>query len=182
MAPPAQSELELLDVVDHNDVVIRTATRGEIHRDKLWHRAIHIFIFNAEGQVFLQRRSLEKDTAAGKWAGACSGHVDSGEDYEPAARREMLEELGVAAPEYLEPVLRETPKRETGFEFVWVYRAQHEGPFVLDIDEIMDGQWIDVDALDRWLIDRPRDFSWSFTHLWSRYREEIDMKPLKESA
>ncbi|MGB0369915.1 MAG: NUDIX hydrolase [Opitutales bacterium] len=182
MSPPAQSELEVFDVVDANDVVIGTSTRGQVHREKLFHRAIHIFVFNSQGQVFLQRRSLEKDSAPGKWASACSGHVDSGEDYESSARREMLEELGVEAPERLEPLFKERARRETGNEFVWVYRTEHEGPFVLNEEEIMDGQWIDVEVLDRWVAEKPRDFSWSFVFLWERYRRESGEMQLKVSA
>ena len=182
MSPPAQSQSEIFDVVDSSDVVIGTATRGDVHREKLFHRAVHIFIFNAQGQTFLQRRSLEKDSAPGKWGGACSGHVDSGEGYVAAARREIVEEIGVEAPALLEPMLRETPRKETGFEFVWVYRAQYEGPFDLNEDEIMDGQWIDIDALDKWMANSPRDFSWSFAHLWRRYRAEVDGVKIRASA
>lgn len=182
MSPPAQSELEVFDVVDENDTIIGTSTRGEVHRQKLFHRAIHIFVFNEEGQVFLQQRSMAKDSAPGKWASACSGHVDSGEDYECSARREMLEELGVEAPEMLEPLFKERARRETGFEFVWVYRTQHEGPFALNEEEIMGGQWIDVDVLDQWVDECPRDFSWSFVFLWQRYRKEIPSHIVKKSA
>ena len=182
MVPPAQSQLEVFDVVDENDVVIGTATRGEVHKKKFFHRAVHIFVFNTAGQTFLQQRSMAKDSAPGKWGGACSGHVDSGEEYEAAARREMVEELGVESPADMPMIFQEGPRRETGFEFVRVYRAEHEGPFDLNEEEIMGGQWIDLEALDRWMIEHPRDFSWSFSHLWKRYRSEIHGKPLKVSA
>lgn len=179
---PAQSQLEVFDVVDENDAVVGQATRGDVHRKKLFHRAIHIFVHNDKGEFFLQRRSLEKDSAPGKWASACSGHVDTGEDYATAARRELEEELGTQLTHELEPMFKESPRAETGNEFVWVYRTAHQGPFDLNEDEIMDGQWIDVDALDNWVTSQPRDFSWSFAYLWERYRREIDGVGLKRSA
>lgn len=182
MSPAAQSELEVFDVVDSNDLVIGTSTRGEVHRQGLFHRATHIFVFNRAGQVFLQQRSMEKDSAPGKWGSACSGHVDSGESYEDSARREMLEELGVEVSGPLEPLFKERARRETGFEFVWVYRTEHSGPFVLNEHEIMGGQWIEIDALDRWVEERPRDFSWSFVFLWSRYRREAQEACVKVSV
>ena len=58
---------ELFDVVDAEDHVLRVETRFIVHRDQLMHRAVHIFVFNAAGQLYLQRRSLTKDTAPGKW-------------------------------------------------------------------------------------------------------------------
>ena len=86
---------ELFDVVNSEDVVLRSAERAVVHREQLLHRAVHVFVFNAAGQLYLQRRSLNKDTAPGKWVSSCSGHVDSGEDYDAAAPRELAEEIGL---------------------------------------------------------------------------------------
>lgn len=165
---------ELFDVVDTEDRVLRTETRGVVHRDKLLHRAVHIFVFNAAGQLFLQRRSMAKDTAPGKWVSSCSGHVDSGEEYDHAALRELVEEIGLRVPHNLQRVFKETACRQTGYEFVWVYTCCAEGPFELDLDEISEGQWIDVDHLNNWIKERPRDFAWSFVHLWDRFRERTE--------
>lgn len=160
---------ELFDVVDSEDRVLRTETREVVHREKLQHRSIHVFVFNSIGQLYLQRRSMQKDTAPGKWVSSCSGHVDSGEDYDSAARRELGEEIGLYLPAELTPVFKEAPCKPTGYEFVWVYRCRAEGPFVLDAEEVSEGQWIDLDALNVWLSERPRDFAWSFVYLWEKF-------------
>lgn len=161
---------DLFDVVDSQDVVIGTEKRSIVHREKLMHRAVHVFVFNAAGQLYLQRRSLDKDSAPGKWVSSCSGHVDAGEDYDTAAPRELMEEIGLSAPEGLERVFKETPCKQTGYEFVWVYRCTSEGPFVLDPVEVIEGKWVDIDELNDWISKYPRDFAWSFTHLWTKYR------------
>jgi isopentenyl-diphosphate delta-isomerase len=166
-----QSPEERFDVVDAEDRVLRSERRAVVHRDKLMHRAVHVFVFNAAGQLYLQRRSLSKDSAPGKWVSSCSGHVDSGELYDDAARRELREEIGLELNAGLERVFKEAPCKQTGYEFVWVYRCRAEGPFTLDPAEVIDGQWIELDALNAWMEQRPRDFAWSFTHLWARYRE-----------
>jgi hypothetical protein len=36
--------------------------------------------------------------------------------------------------------------------------------------EVSDGKWIDLDDLEALIEERPRDFAWSFTHLWEKYR------------
>ncbi len=161
---------EIFDVVDAQDRVLLTEARAVVHREGLRHRAVHIFVFNAAGQLFLQRRSMSKDTAPGKWVSSCSGHVDSGEDYDAAARRELGEEIGLADPVGMERVFKEPACRPTGNEFVWVYHCRSEGPFVLDPAEVSEGQWIELDALNSWIAARPRDFAWSFTHLWAKYQ------------
>ena len=73
---------DIFDVVDMEDNVLRQAPRAVVHREKLLHRAVHVFVFNQAGQLYLQRRSMTKDTAPGKWVSSCSGHVDTGEDYD----------------------------------------------------------------------------------------------------
>lgn len=162
---------ELFDVVDAEDNVLRPEARSIVHRDGLLHRAVHIFVFNSTGQLYLQRRSMAKDSAPGKWVSSCSGHVDSGEDYDVAAVRELGEEIGLFDPQNMERAFKENACEATGNEFVWVYRCNSEGPFTLDPEEVSDGQWIDIDALDAWMGESPRDFAWSFSHLWAKYRE-----------
>jgi isopentenyl-diphosphate delta-isomerase len=160
---------ELFDVVNAEDIVLHSAERSVVHRQQLMHRAVHVFVFNAAGQLYLQRRSLNKDTAAGKWVSSCSGHVDSGEDYDAAAPRELAEEIGLTEPSGLERIFKVSPCKQTGQEFVWVYRCRAEGPFVLDPEEVSEGKWIDLDDLNAWIEQRPRDFAWSFTYLWEKY-------------
>lgn len=161
---------ELFDVVDANDEVVRTESRAVVHRERLMHRAVHVFVFNTKGQLYLQRRSMNKDSAPGKWVSSCSGHVDSGEDYDHAAPRELGEEIGLYDPQGLERVFKESACPQTGQEFVWVYHCQSEGPFKLDPGEVSEGKWIDIKELDEWVEARPRDFAWSFVHLWAKYK------------
>ena len=80
---------------------------------KLLHRAIHVFVFNKVGQLYLQRRSMAKDTAPGKWVSSCSGHVNSGEDYDKAAGRELIEEIGLHNPVDLKRLFK-APLRAIG--------------------------------------------------------------------
>ena len=86
---------EIFDVVNERDEVIGQQSRSEVHRLGLMHRAVHVLVFNAAGQVFLQKRSMKKDRQPGLWDSSASGHVDSGEDYDACAVRELREEIGL---------------------------------------------------------------------------------------
>ena len=86
---------EIFDVVDADDRVIDQQPRSEVHRLGLRHRAIHLLVFNAAGELFLQKRSMKKDCFPGTWDSSASGHVDSGESYDACALREPPEELGL---------------------------------------------------------------------------------------
>src|SRR5690606_15702831 len=87
--PTAQRDDELFDVVNERDEVTGRATRKAVHRERLLHRAVHALAFDREGRVFLQKRSLLKDTSPGCWDSSCSGHLDSGEPYDIAVVREL---------------------------------------------------------------------------------------------
>jgi isopentenyl-diphosphate Delta-isomerase len=166
----AQSADELFDVVDEQDRVIGRARRADVHAQRLRHRSVHVLCFDPAGRVFLQRRSLLKDSAPGCWCASCSGHVDAGEEYAAAAVRELAEEIGarVAGAEALTPWLRLEATRETGMEFVWVYRVAHSGPFTLHPAEIMDGAWFERAQVDALVRERPREFAGAFRYLWAR--------------
>lgn len=127
---------------------------------------MHVLIFNGAAQVFLQKRSLQKDVAPGLWDSSCSGHVDAGEDYDPAARRELAEELGLELAASPPRWFRVAAGPETGQEFVWVYRLEHEGPFMLSPAEIDDGQWFEMADLAQDIAALPGKYSTAFRYIW----------------
>ena len=156
---------EWFDLVDSADHVVGRARRAEVHANRLLHRAVHTLVQRRNGDIFLQKRSMGKDTNPGRWDSSSSGHLDSGEDYYPAALRELGEELGIHL-DSLEPIGSLPASKETGHEFVRIYHARHEGPFVLHPKEISDGQWVSISQLQEWLIRAPGDFPECFHGVW----------------
>lgn len=134
---------EVFDVIDHRDRVIGTATRGEVHKDpSLVHRGIVILVFRS-GELFLQKRSMTKDAFPGLWTCSVAGHVDSGETYEHAAERELMEELGIKAVR-TPRVIRErvmSYEHETERTRFFRYDDASETPIVLDPHETSEGRF-----------------------------------------
>ncbi len=166
---------ELFDIVDAEDRVIGQAPRREVHARHLVHRATHVMVHDHTGHLFLQRRSLTKDTFPGCWDSSCSGHVDSGEDYPTAARRELGEELGwhdSSLP--LRQLVKLTPCPDNGYEFIQIFlMGPLSGPFVLHPQEISEGRWVAPDELDILVAEHPEQVAGALRLLWSRYRAEI---------
>jgi isopentenyl-diphosphate delta-isomerase type 1 len=162
---------ELLDVVNERDEVVNQRPRHEVHRTGLRHRAVHVLLFNAQGQLFLQKRSMQKDCFPGAWDSSAAGHLDAGEDYDRCAVRELREELGLEIQTPLERLFKVEACNATGQEFVWVYQAKTEGPFQLHPEEIECGAWFAVETLHDWLRDRPQDFASGFAEIWRRYHQ-----------
>ncbi len=154
----AQNHEEIFDVVDENDFVTDSLPRGEVHARDLRHRAIHVLIFNAAGDVFLQKRSIWKDRSPGRWDSSTAGHVDAGETYEQAAHREMAEEIGVTGCTLI-PLFKLGSGPETGWEFLQIYRTTHEGPFRYAGTEVEGGAYFSIDHVHAWLADFPGDFT-----------------------
>lgn len=160
---------EIFDVVNERDEVVGRRARSEVHRLGLRHRAVHVLVFNARGEVFLQKRSLNKDRQPGVWDSSASGHLDSGESYDACAVRELREELGCVTARPLERLFKIDAGAATDQEFVWVYRGEAEGPFTLHPDEIERGGWFAPGAIAHWIAERPQDFASAFPLVWRRW-------------
>lgn len=93
--------VEWFPVVDENGNTIGEAPRQVCHDGKsmLLHPVVHLHVFNSNGELFLQKRSMSKDVQPGKWDTSVGGHVSPGEEIIDAVRREASEELGLEDPE-----------------------------------------------------------------------------------
>jgi 16S rRNA (adenine1518-N6/adenine1519-N6)-dimethyltransferase len=166
---------EMFDVVDEQNRVIGQRPRGEVHRERLLHRAVHIFVFNRRGELFLQKRSRWKDAQPRKWDSSAAGHVNAGDDYDFTAPRELEEELGVSTS--LTQIGEVAARRETGWEFVKIYRAEHDGPFRLPPAEIECGAFFTREQIARWIAARPQDFAKGFLECWRTVGEPKVVAP-----
>ena len=135
---------ELFEIVDESGRVIGLAPRSRCHGDpSLAHRSVHVFVFNARGDIYLQKRSSHKDVQPGKWDTSVGGHLAPGESYLLAAARELTEELGVALDSLNRLELLHSYVWRTAIEteHVQTFRLPHEGPFSLHPDEIEEGRF-----------------------------------------
>ena len=64
MDPPAEEQFEILD---ERGRPVGLAPRSRAHREGLWHRAVHVFVFRSDGRLLIQRRQYDKDICPGVW-------------------------------------------------------------------------------------------------------------------
>jgi len=110
------------DVVDENNVVIGVTPRKGVHKTGKLHLAVHVFMFNSEGKLWIEKRGQTVDTHPGCYDSSAAGHVSSGETYDEAARMESIEELGIDGLG-LKPVYGLPIGPDTKNEFVRFYVA-----------------------------------------------------------
>jgi len=108
----------MFQLVDENGKAAGTASRGECHGNpELLHSVVHLHLFNASGELFLQKRSLSKKRFPDLMDTSVGGHIKADESVEEALMREVKEEIGIDA---------------TGAKYLYgyIYRDDFEAEYV----------------------------------------------------
>lgn len=82
--------MEYLDIYDENGNYLGKEERGIVHKNALWHKTVHCWLYDLDGNIYFQ---IRKDK--GKLYTTASGHVLAGETIQEAFGREVKEELGI---------------------------------------------------------------------------------------
>ena len=164
--------MELFDIVDENDLVIGQASRSECHGNpNLIHRVAHVHVFNRNGDLLLQKRSLSKDIQPGKWDTCVGGHLDRDESYLQAAYREMSEELGLLESP-LTFLYASKIRNAIESENVATYLTVADGPFQFSLDEIDEVRFWSADeieaALGKGVLTANFEEEWELLKEWQR--------------
>ena len=139
---------EYFPIVSEDGEVIGKASREECHSGTfLLHPVIHLHVFNSQGELYLQKRALNKDIQPGKWDTSVGGHVDFGEEIEVALRREVWEELGIID---FNPIFLKRYKfiSDREAEMVHSYYTIFDGEILPDPGEISEGKFWTLKGID----------------------------------
>lgn len=162
---------EQFDVVDEADRVQFAAPRSEVHARKWLHRAVHIFVFNAQRDLLVHLRSATKDEYPSRLNTSASGHLHAGEDYDLSAERELQEELGLTGP--LERLQKFAASPETSYEHTVLYRLVTDVPPRFDPEEIESGAFYSLPVLSDWIDRDPEAFTPCFRLLFRWYLQQF---------
>lgn len=139
---------ELFDIVSEEDEVVGRSERKEVHSKGHIHRSIFIFIFDKQGRIFVNQRTLNKEFYPGYWSIVIGGHVHSGESYEEAAEREVKEEMGIEGkPKFITSLKKRLDEKDR--ENVKVYAITTDKKPKLDSHELEQGKFLTMEQLDK---------------------------------
>jgi isopentenyl-diphosphate delta-isomerase len=168
---------EELILVDELDREIGAKSKSDCHAGNgTLHRAFSIFIFNGNGEVLLQKRSAEKPLWPNYWSNACCSHPRRGERMEQALTRRLVQELGFECDlEFLYKFKYHAQYGAVGaeHEYCWVYFGRYDGHVDVNVSEISDWRYLDLDSLEGELAARPETFTPWFKMEWMHIRNNF---------
>jgi isopentenyldiphosphate isomerase len=131
---------ELVDVIDEQGHTIGVVPRREMRGRRLPHRCVYVLVFDSSGKLFVHLRTPTKDVFPSHWDVAVGGVLAAGESFDTGALRETTEELGVAVTP--EPLFPFRYQDERTVVQAMVYRVTHDGPFRLQPEEVVRGEFL----------------------------------------
>lgn len=143
----SQAGKERVDVIDEQGRVVRIVTRQEMRSQRLPHRCAYILVFNSRGELLIHLRTAAKDVFPSHWDTTIGGVLAAGETFDEGAAREVREELGVTLP--LEPLFPFRYADEHTRQHAMVYAAHSDGPFQFQEEEIVLGEFVSLDDIER---------------------------------
>ncbi len=147
---PPRDGNEYFPVIDESGNVLRYETRKICHSGvKLLHPVVHLQVFNSKGDLYLQKRSMDKDIQPGKWDTAVGGHIDYGESVFQALCREAREELGIKIKDRSEVrfLFSYIFESEIEKEMVNTFSVIYDGEIKPDAGEISEGRFMSIDEI-----------------------------------
>jgi isopentenyldiphosphate isomerase len=102
-----------------------------------------VLVFNRRGELFIHQRTPTKDVYPSYWDVCIGGVLATGETFAEGVRREIREELGIDADATELFAFRYADAAT--FALGMAYRLEHDGPFRLQAEEIVHGEFAPID-------------------------------------
>lgn len=159
------SETEYVVLVDDHGTEIGTAPKSSVHgTDTALHLAFSCHVVNADGQVLVTRRALEKKTWPGVWTNSFCGHPQPAEPLIDAVHRRAAFEVGLRVRdlELALPLFRYRAVDASGIvehEICPVYVARTDDDPRPHPAEVAEYRWVDPLELAASLVTTPWAFS-----------------------
>ena len=117
--------MEVWDIYDKDrNLKNKFFVRGEDNtlEDGDYEVVVHVAIFNSDGEMLIQKRSMSKSKFPNLWDMSAGGHTLAGETSSEAMERELFEELG-----YIHDFSEERPymtiNYDQGFDDIYVIKS-----------------------------------------------------------
>ena len=168
--------MEQVVLVNEQDHVMGTMEKMEAHQKGVLHRAISVFIYNAQDELMLQQRAAHKYHSPLLWTNTCCSHPFENETYQEAAERRLQEEMGFECP--LEEKFHFIYKADVGnglieHELDHVFVGRFDSIPNLNPDEIAQYEWKNHETILKELEDTPEKYTEWFKIIFKEYLQRL---------
>jgi len=139
-----------LILVDEDDNPIGFGEKMKTHREGLLHKAFSIFVYNTQGELLLQKRSMSKYHSGGLWSNTCCSHPGPSDILEDIIHIRLQEEMGIDcelkeifAFKYKAKLDHELYEHEIDHVFIGTF----DGDPSPDPREVEEWKWVTVNEL-----------------------------------
>lgn len=160
-----------IQIVDAHDRPLRAGTMQEAQAKGLWHRIVRIMVEDDRGNMLLQKRADTMFMNPGKWDNSCSGHVDAGESWLEAAKRELAEEIGLKNVNLTEWQRYTYESHETDgrvlrrFNVLYRTIVPADTAFTIQPEEVSEVRWFSQDELQDLVANHPDSVTHGLTRV-----------------
>lgn len=164
---------EKIQFVDENDIPIGSGPREEAWKSGITVRVVRAILRDENGRILTQHRSKLKKSYSDCWTDSASGHVDEGETYEIAMKREMEEEINITTD--LKMIGKFFSSDNQGVLQINEINCVFEGTIPsntkleLDPQEVTETAWRSIEELKRLMAQNPQYFTLGFREIISRF-------------
>ena len=171
---------DVVVLVDPGDGALGVASKLEAHREGRLHRAVSVVLFDDDGRLLMQRRADDKYHSGGLWSNTACGHPRPGESVRDAAKRRLLDELGIQDCD-VTPVdhfvyFAELEGGLVEHELDHVVVGRWNGTATPDPREVSETRWVEQDRLLQELAEQPGRFTaWVRSVVYHACRSQAEL-------
>lgn len=161
-------------IVNENDEPIGISSKKEAQEKGLIHRIAQVIVEDPSGRILLQKRAGHIELHPGLWDTSVGGHVDEGEDYLEAAKREMFEEIGLTGLK-LNSLGKYRKYSMSGWRhlnrFYMIFNTiiPAASKFTIEPEEVSEVRWFTKNKINKLIKEQPDKFTNGIKEAINRY-------------
>ena len=168
---------DLVILVDELDNEVGTEEKLKAHEEGKLHRAVSAFVFNATGDMLIQKRASTKYHSPGLWSNAACTHPQPNEENKLAAERRLMEEMGFTTPLTFHSTLLYKAPFDNGLtehEYDHILLGDFNGTPNINPDEVSEWKWMSLEAIEADMKENPQRYTEWFKIIFDKFYNQIE--------
>lgn len=164
--------------VDFSDNETGRIDKKSAHEKGVLHRAFSVVLYH-DNKILIQKRASHKYHSGGLWANTCCSHPRTNDTIADAKIR-LMEEVGIKTDSLHEifsfVYFHKFNENLYEYEYDHVIVGEWQGDYETNLDEVSEMKWVDIDQLEKDMIQNPQNYAVWFLSLAPKVFDYIRSK------